>query len=77
MGDVKVLESWWTRDQDARTVGFVLTENLVGTRKIFMGTARGNDQEVDERAIVVNGGKCSKFLLDSMVMKLTATNKYE
>ncbi len=77
VGDVKIIDSWWTRNQLGHNMGFVLTENGVGIRKVFLGTATGNDVEFDEKAIVRHGGKVHANLITRLLSGLNEGKGFE
>jgi len=53
----KIIDNWWTTTQQQETMGFVLTENDSGVRKIYCGTAQGFDEKLDAERIKIMGVK--------------------
>jgi len=74
---VKIITQWWTTTQTGECMGFVLTENDSGTRKIYCGTGLGHDEESDSQRIMNNGGKVQAFRLENMLAQLKETDNFE
>jgi len=73
----KILNSWWTRDQTGKSVGFVLIENDVGKRSIRCGVTVGDNWKDDQQRILAFGGKLAYNDLRSMLDQLTGTNNFK
>jgi len=74
---MKIIAQWWTQTQNHECMGFILTENSSGVRKIYCGTGLGEDEEVDSKRITEYGGKIHASVLESMLSKLKEKGDYE
>jgi len=77
INETKIITSWWTRNQKGRDIGFVLTENFSGVRKIYVGNCTGMDVDGDERDITEKGGKIHAGMIESMLKQLKEKGKFE
>lgn len=73
----KIITQWWTTAQNQVMIGFVLTENDAGVRKIYCGTGLGENEDSDSQMIMQMGGKIYVSVLESMLEQLKKTDNYE
>lgn len=60
---VRILGAEWVTLRSGQTLGFVVTQNEAGERKIYLGAGEGNDEGEDVDMIAENG---SKILPDAL-----------